>query len=171
MGITVQGVRNNKANHSFLFLLFICVVLGTTVAFIYFQNPTVYILPIGLLLLAYVYDDLSRLFYLLCIVLPFSMEYYFDAVGLGTDLPSEPLMIVLAGCTLLLLVYNQFELPKSYITHPIWLLLIFQVFWILITTISSTVPVISIKFLLAKLWYLLSFLFFHFYLQSIFGTL
>ena len=160
MGITVQGVRNNKANHSFLFLLFICVVLGTTVAFIYFQNPTVYILPIGLLLLAYVYDDLSRLFYLLCIVLPFSMEYYFDAVGLGTDLPSEPLMIVLAGCTLLLLVYKQFELPKSYITHPIWLLLIFQVFWILITTISSTVPVISIKFLLAKLWYLLSFFIF-----------
>ena len=90
VGITVQGVRNNKVNHSFLFLLFICVVLGTTVAFIYFQNPTVYILPIGLLLLAYVYDDLSRLFLLALHRTSFFDGYYFDAVGLGTDLPSEP---------------------------------------------------------------------------------
>ena len=98
------------------------------------------------------------LFYLLLFSIPFSFEYHFPG-GAGTDLPDEPLM------WLLCLVFLPVCLPKSRMyfiklsAHPLVLLTVCMITWTAFTVIYSADLVVSIKFLLAKSWYVLVFVF------------
>ena len=148
----ILGVHEHKIFKGFLGLLVFCTVVS-----IYFETYLPYLLPAGLIGLGLVYDDYRRLFYLIFAVLPFSVEMYFEGAGLGTDLPSEPIMLILTGITIGTLFTRQFSLKTHYVTHPIFLMIIIHVFWIFVTTINSTFLLISIKLLLAKLWYVLPF--------------
>lgn len=102
--------------------------------------------------------DLRLLYWLLIIVIPFSTEVYLPG-GLGTDLPTEPLIIALmvgfGGMLLTRLRTTSFDL----LFHPICLLLLLHFGWIGITTITSGAFIISLKFLLAKTWYIATFFF------------
>lgn len=75
----------------------------------------------------------------------------------GTDLPSEPILIVLAGCTLLYLILRNEELNNKAFKHVIVLLLVLQFIWSIVSTLYSTDSWLSVKYLLAKSWYLLGF--------------
>jgi len=148
----ILGLDNHKVFKGFLGLLILC-----TVGSIYFETYLPYLLPAGILGLGMIYDDYRRLFYLIFAVLPFSIEMYFDGAGLGTDLPSEPLMLVLTGITLATLISNRMNIKLYYVTHPITLLIFLHLFWILITTINSSFILVSIKLILAKIWYIMPF--------------
>ncbi|MEZ4909610.1 MAG: O-antigen ligase family protein [Saprospiraceae bacterium] len=152
----LKSAENKFPNYT-IFIVYIGILLLSVIGFVYTQSPTIFAIPLGLLIVAAIYNDYTRLFYGIFMVLPFSMEFYFDNVGLGTDLPSEPLMIILASITLLILIKGNFSMPLSYVNHPIWIWLTLHFFWILVTTLNSSFPVISLKFLLAKIWYILSF--------------
>ena len=122
-----------------------------------------FIIPFSLLFIGLIIDDYRRIFYILFALLPFSMEYYFDSLGLGMDIPSEPLMLLLTSVFLLILIKDKMVFPKSYFFHPIFLLLFIHIFWIFITSVNSTHPWISFKFFLAKLWYIIPFFLFPLY--------
>lgn len=94
------------------------------------------------------------LFYILLATIPWSVE--FQIGSLGTDLPDEPLMLLSAFAALSLLLYHRKSVPLKSL-HPLLLLLIVQFCWIGITALLSTYPLISIKYTLAKGWYLLAF--------------
>ena len=131
---------------------------GVCVLFsVYFESLLPFIFPLALLAFGVIVEDYRRLFYLTFILLPFSVEFYFEGAGIGTDIPSEPIMIVLSGITIAVLIKNNFSLLKQYVTHPIFLMVVIHVFWIFITSVNSTYPLISFKFLAAKIWYVLPF--------------
>lgn len=112
-----------------------------------------------LLLLVYVsVHNFKLVFFLLACCLPISSEVDLPG-GLGTDLPSEPLML---GLTLIYLFYvlkNAKTLSSDILKHPLTLLLLVHVAWIFFTTVTSGMFLISFKFLLAKLWYITVFYF------------
>lgn len=111
------------------------------------------------LLLAYVtVVDFRKTFFLLLGLLPLSTEVYLPN-GLGTDLPAEPLMVLLMGVFLLYLLKHFSALDAGFYRHPITLLLFLHLGWILITSITSANPLVSFKFLAAKLWYVCTFYF------------
>ena len=99
---------------------------------------------------------LNAFYKLFFFLLPFSIEYELPG-GLGTDLPSEPLMIVLSGVCILLLLWHRKSKRTGFITHPISLVLTLHVLWIGFSTVYSNTGLFSIKFLLAKIWYVLPF--------------
>jgi O-antigen ligase len=140
-----------------LFLYFVILVGITSMTSIYLQSYLPFIIPFLVIGLGFVLDDYLRLFYLLFAALPFTIEFYFDGIGIGTDLPSEPIMIVLSGFTLASLLRNKFALKFDYVTHPIFIFLFIHVFWIFITCISSTTLLVSLKLLAAKFWYIIPF--------------
>lgn len=80
---------------------------------------------------------------------PLSLKVMFGNSGI--NLPDEPLMFIL----LILFIIKSFEngIDKDFYKHPLTLAVIFNLFWILITTLTSTIPLISFKFLLARLWF------------------
>ena len=86
---------------------------------------------------------------------PVSVETYLGSFG--TDLPSEPLVMVLAVCTLFYLIFHYDEIKNPAYKHPIVVLLLLMFCWSVFVTLFSTDVFLSIKYLLAKSWYLLGF--------------
>ncbi len=111
------------------------------------------------LILAYLtIIDFRKVFYLLLICIPLSTEFYLPN-GLATDLPTEPLMVGLMLVYGLYVLRHGREMDSSFIRHPIALLLTLHLFWIFATTITSSLFIVSLKFSLAKLWYITVFFF------------
>ncbi len=94
--------------------------------------------------------------------IPFSIEKELPG-GLGTDLPTEPIMWAITGFSLFYLLYNAYRMDFSMIRHPITLLLLLHLGWTGLTGITAVYPTYSIKFLLAKVWYVIPFFFFFTY--------
>lgn len=113
-------------------------------------------IPFGVLLFYSGWQSLPLVFFLLIASLPFSTEYQFSE-SLGTDLPDELLMLV---TTALFLLYLANGFTRSFFktaAHPLLLCLFAVMCWAFIASLFSTYPLLSIKFLLAKSWYLGSF--------------
>ncbi len=100
--------------------------------------------------------DVRILYYLLFACIPVSFPVFLPG-GFGTDLPTEPLMLVLTGLGLLLGLHRLGQGDLRFLRHPVSLLLALHIGWIAITTLTSQEPFISTKFLLAKIWYVLPF--------------
>lgn len=96
-----------------------------------------------------------HLFYVLVFSIPWSVEYNFSST-LSTDFPDEPLMLLTAFATIILLIQERKKLRKLQL-HPLLFLVLLQLAWALITVISSTHILVSVKYVLAKSWYLLAF--------------
>lgn len=114
-------------------------------------------LPFALLILALAIFDIEKIMYLMVFSTPLaiSLKELGYADGLNLSLPSEPLMI---GITIIYLL-NEIQsgiTDKRIAKHPITIILFIQLAWILITTLTSQMPIISIKFILARIWFITS---------------
>jgi putative inorganic carbon (hco3(-)) transporter len=73
--------------------------------------------------------------------------------SLDLSIPTEP---VLAGIMLVFL-FNEIHsgfIDKKIWRHPITIVFLLQLFWIAITTVTSSMPIVSFKFFVAKLWFI-----------------
>ncbi|CAH1001615.1 hypothetical protein LEM8419_02520 [Neolewinella maritima] len=109
-------------------------------------------LPLLLWVAAQAVMDFKPLFWLLLIMIPLGTEVYLPG-GIGTDLPTEPLAVGLTGLLILHLARHWPSYDHRAFLHPIALLLYLHVGWILVASGFSEIGVISLKFSLAKLWY------------------
>jgi O-antigen ligase len=98
------------------------------------------------------------IYYLLIAAVPISINLLqLDLMSL--DFPDEPLMLIITA--LLPLLFLQLKdkfFVTSFINHPLISIMIIWIVWIGITCITSTYPLLSIKYLLAKIWYVVPFL-------------
>ena len=78
--------------------------------------------------------------------------------GLGMTFPTEPI-IILVFLGLILKLINGFTFDVKLLTQGLSLLIIGDLMWTLITSFSSTMPLISAKFLISRFWYVLIFYF------------
>jgi hypothetical protein len=136
-------------------VLFSTILISSAAIAAYLQEPFILLIPFGLLACCYLLQNLSVLFYVLIISIPWSIEYNFSN-DLGTDLPDEPLMLLTSLSALLLLVCKRHNRNKK--IHFLASVIILQLLWTLITVILSAHTIVSVKYLLAKSWYLLAFL-------------
>ncbi|RYD90412.1 MAG: O-antigen ligase domain-containing protein, partial [Sphingobacteriales bacterium] len=125
---------------------------------VYQVQPVLMALPFVVLLFLWVCHDPFVLFWALVASIPWSIEYNFTE-SLGTDLPTEPLMLLTSFATLCFLVYHRRKKPLAGITHSMLLLvLLLQVAWWIVSAYFSTNFVLSAKYVLAKGWYLGAFI-------------
>ena len=73
--------------------------------------------------------------------------------GIGLDFPVEPVMIVTTGIGVVYLLRHGPSIPGGGLRHPVTLLLLLSLSWATLTTLTSANVVFSVKFLLAKFWY------------------
>jgi len=129
----------------------VCICAG-----FWFNQILLLLLPAAILVAAVALINFKVLFYLLIISIPFSIAYFFPG-GIALNLPTEPL---LAGFLLLVPFYfllNQDQRSIDLIRHPISQLILLLVFWTFISLLFSTEKVISLKFLIAKAWFVAGF--------------
>ena len=137
----------------FQFGFFAGVFVLSLIAAIYTEQYFFVAVPFTILLLYSAWQHLNVLFFVLLFSLPFSVEYHFSQT-LGTDLPDEFLMLLVSGLFFFYWIYHPKAIQKKILLHPLLLLLFILLIWIIITVLFSTHHIISIKYLLAKCWYI-----------------
>jgi putative inorganic carbon (hco3(-)) transporter len=100
----------------------------------------------------------SRVLLFIAFATPLSIKTTFESVGLSINLPTEPLLIVMMGF-FWLKVFLDADYDIKVIRQPITLVIIFNLFWILVTACTSSMPLVSIKFFIARFWFVTCFYF------------
>lgn len=129
-------------------------------AYLFFQdNYFLTALP-GVLAIAYMGIYHTQTAFLITVLLtPLSVNLEeFTAGQIGLFIPTEPILFGL----MLLMLMRQLQTPfldRQFWRHPITISLGFYLVWVLMSSITSTHPGVSFKFLLMKLWYIIPILF------------
>jgi O-antigen ligase len=113
-------------------------------------------LPLVVLLGAITILDFKSVYFFLLAMLPLSIEYYFPS-GLGTDLPTEPLMVGMMLVAFVFIFFKREALPDSFFINPLVIALLFHYLWIFICALNSENVIVSVKIFLAKTWYITTF--------------
>ena len=127
------------------------------ISFVYYKKSIdlLWFIPYGLLGI-YLLVFQVRLFYLAMVVsIPFSLNIESGAESFGLSLPAEPMMVAMMGLFFLKEIHSR-VLEKDYWRHPVTVLIVLQTIWLAITCCTSSMPMISFKFLVARLWLLTS---------------
>jgi O-antigen ligase len=167
----MQLFRNNIRIFFLLPLLFLA--FGLVFYYLFNNNFIIYLslLPLAFLLIILAIFYTEKLFLISVFLTPLSVSLrelgFADGhQSLDLSLPTEP---VFAGLLLLGLIHQIYFnfLEKKFVNHALSYLIILQLIWIIITSITSTMPLVSIKFFISRLWlvgssfYFASYLFKH----------
>ncbi len=114
----------------------------------------IFLLPavLGVLYCAFYHLEYLLLFAVAATPLSLNLEEQ-EIAGVGLYLPTEPL---LAGSMLLMFfkMLSNKSIDKRIFHHPIAYLLYIYLAWIALTCITSAYPIVSIKFLITRLWFI-----------------
>lgn len=78
--------------------------------------------------------------------------------GIGMSLPTDPLMFGVMLLFFFKLFYSK-SFDAKIFRHPVTISILIYLLWLFITSITSTMPIVSFKFLVAKLWFIICFYF------------
>jgi len=117
------------------------------------------IVPFVLILIYMSLYKLDQLMWFIVVMTPLSINLEdLEVGGVGMYLPTEPLMFGVMLLFFFKLIYSL-RINKKIFFHPVTLAIVFNLIWLLITAITSQLPVVSFKFLLARLWFVVCFYF------------
>jgi O-antigen ligase len=114
-------------------------------------------LPVAIIIGVITFLDFKKIFYFLLFLIPCSIEFKVTE-SLGTDLPTEPLI---AGIMIAFFIYVALDPKKldfNFFKQPVIIFITLQFLWAIISSINSINTLVSFKYLLAKAWYLTTFL-------------
>ncbi len=157
MSLLAQRIQEGFRGQAWIMLGLASLFAGCMAGYLAWKEWIFLIFPFVVLAMAWGVRDFRLLYLLIWATIPFAIEVDLPG-GLSTDFPAEPLMWV--SCLLLLGYWalHAREISLRFVFHPIILLLMIHFFWIIITSITSQEPLISIKYTLAKAWYLVCFI-------------
>ncbi|HMM11753.1 MAG TPA: O-antigen ligase family protein [Bacteroidales bacterium] len=108
-------------------------------------------LVLGVLLL-YIYS-LDKVLLLISFITPLSLNIENMDAGLAISLPAEPMLFGVLVLYLAKLLYEG-HYDRRATAHPISLIIFLMLFWMLITTFTSEMPLVSAKAIVARLWFI-----------------
>lgn len=123
------------------------------------------LLPPVLMVVYMALTQLDKLLLFCVFLVPLSVNLSSNEVRLGLSLPVEPILI---GVMLLFLVrlMHSGKLNYEFLRHPVTIAILFNLAWIFITSITSQMPIVSFKWLMARLWFVVPFYFLGYYMFS-----
>ncbi len=144
---------NDKTGSIILVIISICFT-ALNLTFIYYNNYLFALLPL-LLVIAYLYfTNLKFVFFLTILSTPLSFNLVFEDMNMGINVPSEPLLLGIMVLFIFKLLYER-PLNRKELTHPISIFIFLQLGWMLITVLTSQLPLISAKYFLMQLWFVI----------------
>lgn len=135
----------------------ITVVLLCVALFAFFQNIFLLAIPFALLFAVLLFYNWKTAFWIMLFCVPASIQIWFFNDSLSTSLPDEPMMWAFLLLFLTLLARNPFIIPKWFWRNSLTLIIVLQYLWLIVTVIYSHEVFYSVKFLIAKTWFLVSF--------------
>ena len=117
-------------------------------------------LPVLLAVLLVVIYSFDKIVYLVVLMSPLSVQLSELVPGLPFDmfLPTEPLLFGLLIIFILKIIYER-GFDNEILKHPVTIVIFINLVWILITALTSTMPLVSVKFWLSRIWFIAGFYF------------
>lgn len=146
-------IKSDKIERVAFYCIVVLFILGAL--FIWQQHVSFWFfgLPVGLALLWLGIERPKKLLELAVLLLPFSvsMQHFFPSMPVDLRVPSEGIII---GFMLLFFMHRvaRVPLPRREYAHPITVMLLVYLGWFGLTSLTSSLPVVSIKSFISTLW-------------------
>jgi len=140
----------NKVCFYLISLLFIAINIGFIVHDIYY----IAFLPVILLFIFASFIALDKILLAVVFFTPLSIQLrdFIPGIPVNLSLPTEPLLFgILILFIFKLLLDGKFD--RKILLHPVSIAIYINLFWIFLTSLTSTMPVVSFKFFLSRLWF------------------
>ena len=117
------------------------------------------LIPVGLLAIYYAIFQTEKLFLSLAFLTPLSINIEEYTSSFGLFVPTEPLLFGL------MIFLSAIQIKKAFLPQYIWRspliwTIVIYILWMLLSAITSIHPIVSFKFILARLWFIVPVLFF-----------
>ena len=118
------------------------------------------LLPLAMIFVLMALFRLDTLLLTTVFFVPLSLPLseYIEGLSFNLWLPTELLLIGILFIVMLKRIKGE-TLNKKLLSHPVTIAIYFNIAWILITSVTSTMTVVSLKFFLSRLWFLIAFYF------------
>ena len=137
--------------------LFFSILLGIGA---YYEFLFIAILPLVILLAWWSIKRLDLYIGFILLTVPLSINLQeFGVTSLGLYLPTEPLLFV-ALIIFLFRFFNSWPVDRRLFSHHISIIIGLMMVWMAITTVTSYDPLVSLKFMTSRSWFIVGFFFF-----------
>ncbi|NOX47737.1 MAG: O-antigen ligase family protein [Chlorobi bacterium] len=116
------------------------------------------LLPLVLFIALVYFISLDKILLLITFVTPLAINVRDLDMGFGISLPSEPLMVGVLIFFLIKVIYD-YSYDFRILKHPVTLAIFANLIWLLFTSITSEMPIVSFKFIASRLWFIVPFYF------------
>jgi O-antigen ligase len=118
------------------------------------SESLIWIIPAALAIIMLAVLSLENLLLLTLFLTPLSVQLSYLTGGTGFDisLPTEPVMAMLLLITVFKLIVTR-EFSIRLLRHPVTIILGIYLIWTLVTSLTSTMPGVSLKTLAYRLWF------------------
>lgn len=147
------SIHNKKVTNTI-----IAVLLSAIALFVYAQDIRWLALPFVALYVMLLFFNWKIAYWILLGCIPFSIHIFLAGKSLSTSLPDEPLMWMFLLFFAIVWASKPKIFPDWFWKNPLTTILLLQFVWLVVAVIYSQEKFISIKFLLAKCWFLTSYL-------------
>lgn len=133
-----------------LAILFLSIAL-----FAFTGDALILALPFVYLFALLLFANWKVVYWILLFTIPVSTLIYLGP--LSTTIPDEPIMWLLFLVFIVLLIRYKSLLPEWWLRNPLVLIIVLQFIWMIVAVVFSEKLLLSVKFSLAKCWFLVSF--------------
>ncbi|MDA8566482.1 O-antigen ligase family protein [Schleiferiaceae bacterium] len=125
------------------------------------------LLPIGMLVVWLTLYRLDWAMWFVVAATPLSVNLTDLTGGSGLSLPTEPMMVLITGLVIIKMVFFG-EFDRRLLLHPISIAIYVYLVWMLLTVITSQLPLISLKQWVTRIWFIVPYYFFlgHLFLRN-----
>ncbi len=152
-GVKINTILTDKSVNGWVIALsVIYIILSAIVA--YMGSLALSIIPLAIFVAYLAFFKLDWLMFGLVAFVPLSIQLRFIVPGLPFDLflPTEPLIISI----LILFIYRWIHIggfDAKILTHPIAIAAWIYIGWLIVAASASSMPIVSIKYILSRSWY------------------
>jgi len=132
------------------------IFIGSNCYLIYRDIYWLLFFPIFLVILYLYFYSLDKILLLITALTPVAINITQFEFNVGVSIPAEPMMLGVVLIFIIKLFYHN-QIDRQIWTHPLTVIIGLQLMWMLITSITSDMPLVSFKHLLARLWFVIPF--------------
>lgn len=102
--------------------------------------------------------DKALLFAVFLVPLSVPLQEFYPNLEFNIDLPTEPIFVGVMLVFIFKQIYDR-NFDRKILRHPVSIAIYIYLVWGLITVVTSTMPIVSLKYWLASLWFIIPFYF------------
>jgi len=150
-------IRNNTIKIALFYVVSISFLLLNLWFVVKKDTLVINLMPLLLVILFFMIFSFDKIIYFIVFFSPLSLPLreFMPSLNFDMYLPTEPFLFIVLIIFVMKMIHEK-NFDKKILVHPVSLTIYLYIFWTLITCFTSTMPVISFKFLLAKIWFIVA---------------